>query len=110
MKIEPPADDLGLQHLKATDRKAAADVARTDHVERSARIAPSAERREPTNPPLIEQRSGERRQQRRRQGDEPHPLDTREPHERRTRQRRETDVPAPSTDEESPDTGVDTTA
>ncbi len=106
MKIEPPADDLGLQHLKATDR-AKGKVEQVDHVEPYARIAPSEEPHEhpaevphqhaggdqtPTPEQPLQPRRGERRGggERRRQH-EPTVLDTRSPHERRTEVRRQED-------------------
>lgn len=90
MKIEPPADDIGLQNLKHADRPAAT-VPQVDHIEPRARIAPSGERHEPL-PVMQERRGGERRSGRdRRRNQEPHLLDTREPHERRTGVRRTTD-------------------
>ncbi|GEM_PF-1533954 len=111
MKIEPPADDLGLQHLKATDR-AKGKVEQVDHVEHYAPIAPSEERHErPADfppdhaaggqPPAAEQplqpRRGERRSgdERRRQH-QATVLDTRSPHERRTEVRRQDDRDAPA--------------
>lgn len=89
MKIQPPADDDGLQQLKAADR-AKGRVQATDHVEKSARIAPSEEQRE--NRPLVPvPRRGERRRGERRLKQEPVLLDTRSPHARRNKQRRATD-------------------
>lgn len=103
MKIEPPADDLGLQHLKATDRTKGR-VAQVDQVERDNRITstearhalavenpPLPDRQTERQPPPHDQqpRQGERRSGRdRRQEHTPTPLDTRSPHERRIRQRR----------------------
>ncbi|MEW6648118.1 MAG: hypothetical protein AB1450_13045 [Pseudomonadota bacterium] len=121
MKIEPPADDLGLQHLKTTDRTKGR-VAQVDHVERDNRIASTEERHALTeeNPPLPTRRQeqsppptreprprqGERRsgQDRRRQ-QLPTPLDTRSPHERRTRQRRAEDQQTDA--EHTPPGGID---
>ncbi len=128
MKIEPPADDLGLQKLKAADR-ARGKVEQVDHTEPSARIAPSQERHE-TLPPGQEQRERkqretlppeqERRGQERRSGHDrrqqpqPHLLDTREPHERRTRQRRESDRSPPTEEAQdenpTPTGGIDVRA
>ncbi|GAB4291439.1 MAG: hypothetical protein Kow0096_05620 [Thiohalomonadaceae bacterium] len=121
MKIEPPADDLGLQHLKATDR-AKGRVEQVAHVERDARIASTEERhalpeespplparrQEQAPPPTREPRSrqGERRSgQDRRQRQQPTPLDTRSPHERRTRQRRAEDRQTAA--EHAPPGGID---
>lgn len=121
MKIEPPADDLGLQHLKTTDR-AKGKVGEVDHVERYAPIAPSEERRDHPResvpkmgrtPGAAEQtpreprpRQGERRSgnDRRRQHT-PTLLDTRSPHERRTELRRADDRPA--ADADTPPGGID---
>lgn len=119
MKIESPADDLGLQHLKATDH-AKGKVAQVDHVERNKRIAPSEERRdgpragvdiEPgkadtRSPHEPQPRQGERRSgdDRRRKHD-PTLLDTRSPHERRTEARRATDRAAGQ--EHPPAGGID---
>ena len=111
MKIEPPADDLGLQKLKSADR-AKGRVQQVDHVEGSARIAPSQERREP-QPVTTERRTTERRKgKERRQQQQPHPLDTREPHERRTNVRRQADRDTRSEpgDDETPPGGIDTLA
>ena len=107
MKIEPPADDLGLQHLKTTDR-AKGKVDQVDHVEPYARITPSEQWREhpaeggtaqsnagnASNPQPHEPqpRQGDRRSggdRRRRHA--PALLDTRSPHERRTELRRDAD-------------------
>lgn len=107
MKIEPPADDLGLQHLKATDR-AKGRVEQVDHVERYARIAPSEERRDQPRSSLTQPGSTtagaapdtpepqRRRRERRNDGDRrqqqtPTLIDTRSPHERRTKRRRNDD-------------------
>jgi len=119
MKIEPPADDLGLQHLKTTDR-AKGKVAEVDHVERYARIAPSEERRDgpragvdmapdkagAPSPHEPQPRHGERRSggdRRRRHA--PTLLDTRSPHERRTELRRAADQATPH--EHPPAGGID---
>jgi hypothetical protein len=120
MKIEPPADDVGLQHLKIADR-ARGKVEQTDHVERSARIAPpeqqgerplqgvdahgKAAQPEPL-PHAPQPRQGERRSGKdRRQGNDPILLDTRSPHERRIEARRAADRKAGNDDE--PTGGVD---
>lgn len=110
VKIEPPADDLGLQRLKAADEKRTT-VAPTDQVERTARIAPSEERREPL-PVAPERRREERRRARddRRQQHTNTPLDTREPHERRTTVRRESDREELREEGETPATGIDVQA
>ena len=90
MKTDPPADDIGLQNLKRADRPAAT-VRQVDHIEARARIAPSQERHEAL-PAMPERRDGERRSGRdRRRNQEPHLLDTREPHEQRSEIRRMAD-------------------
>ena len=117
MKIEPPADDLGLQYLKATDR-AKGPVAEVDHVERDARIHSSEDLRNPaqdsvairnkatTAPQPLQPRQGERRSGKdRRQRQQPTLLDTRNPHQRRTGLRRADDLTAPD-DKPSPG-GID---
>ena len=90
MKIQPPADDLGLQRLKRANSRT--QIKQVDGLDRSARIAPSPERRESTQQReqrvnRIERRAG---QDRRRQKQKTI-LDTRSPHERRTQARREKD-------------------
>lgn len=103
VKIEPPADDHGLQNLKATDA-AKGQAQPVDHIERSARIATTEERREAV--PVV--RGGERRSGRdRRQQQEPTPLDTREPHERRTDKRRTEDRAVPEETDEEAHKGID---
>jgi hypothetical protein len=104
MKIEPPADDLGLQHLKATDR-AKGKVEQAAPLQRYARIAPSEERRDhpheggtvqgksapqgQPSPHDQQPRRGERRSgDDRRRHQTPALIDTRSPHERRTDLRR----------------------
>ncbi len=121
MKIEPPADDLGLQHLKATDR-AKGKVEQVDHVEPYARIASSEQRHEhpaesialqgkpnpakEQNPHEPQPRQGDRRSgSDRRQHHVPTLLDTRSPHERRTGLRREADHE--TTDDHPPAGGID---
>jgi hypothetical protein len=114
MKIEPPADDLGLQYLKATDR-AKGPVAQVDHVERDARIHSSEDLRNPaqdsvairnkTTTAPLQPRQGERRSGKdRRQRQQPTLLDTRNPHERRTGLRRADDA---SSDDKPAPGGID---
>jgi hypothetical protein len=104
MKIEPPADDLGLQHLKATDRTKG-KLEQVGPLQRYARIAPSEERRDHPHEGVTVQgksapqgqlsphdqqpRRGERRSRDdRRRSQAPALIDTRSPHERRTDLRR----------------------
>lgn len=101
MKIEPPADDHGLQQLKASDR-AKGQVQEVDHVEKTARIAPSEEHHEP-RPVTPRPRQGDRRQAERRRRQEQVLLDTRSPHARRTEVRREDD----QQDTTPPRSGID---
>lgn len=111
MKIESPADDIGLQNLKRTDR-ATGTVHEVDHLEPRARIAPSEERHEPL-PTMPERRDGERRSgQDRRHEQQPHLLDTRTPHERRTQIRRAADRTAEQAEEQPPNKpgGIDVLA
>lgn len=121
MKIEPPADDLGLQHLKTTDR-AKGKVDQVAHVEPYARITPSEQWREhPAEGSKTQGEAGDKakphpheplpRQGERRRGSDrrkqqsPTLLDTRSPHERRTELRRADDRTAP--DEQAPPGGID---
>lgn len=91
MKIEPPADDYGLQKLKNADR-AKGQVQEADHVEKTARI-PTTEEHHEARPVTPQPRTRQRRQRKeRRRAQTQVLLDTRTPHGRRTEQRREEDL------------------
>ena len=97
MKIEPPADDYGLQNYKI-QKKAEGEIRQPDHVEPFPSIGHSEERREkpPRQPESRERHGGgerregeERRQGERRQEHQGRPLDTRAGDDRRKDNRRE---------------------
>jgi len=113
MRIEPPADDYGVQRLRRKN-ETSDEVAETDHVEPYPRVEGSQERREREEQPAggwphSERRSGrERRQGERRAEGSESPYDTRTPRDRRVRIRRRADrEPA---ERSAPPGGIDTKA